>query len=485
MTDIVYLSKINDAFIRIDCDDRGIIREISESLTFRVPGAQFMPKVRNGVWDGLIRLVNLRDQTIYAGLAHKIESFCKARDYELVYQYDNTTVNYSLREAKEFIENEDLTYTPRDYQYDTFVHAIRNGRAIYESPTSSGKSLIMYMIMRYYLEPTLIIVPTTTLIHQLYSDFAEYGFNSEEYIHKIYSGQDKNTEKPIIITTWQSVYKMPKEWFDQFNLVLGDECHHFKSKSLITIMTKLTDCPYRFGFSGTVVNEDASVHEWVLEGLFGEKKKVITTKELMDAKHVADLNIKILALSYPEEERRIVSKLDYQGEMDYIVSHEKRMNFVRNLVLSLKGNTLVLFQFVDKHGKILYNSMNDVIDEDRKLFFIHGGVKGEDRNDMRPIVEKEKDAIIIASYGTLSTGVSIRNIHNLVFASPSKSRIRNLQSIGRSLRISDEKTNATLFDIADDFSRSSKMNITLKHLMERIKIYDQEQFKYKLYRVKI
>lgn len=485
MTDTVYLSKINDAFIRIDCDDRGIIREISESLTFRVPGAQFMPKVRNGVWDGLIRLVNLRDQTIYAGLAHKIESFCKARDYELVYQYDNTTVNYSLREAKEFIENEDLTYTPRDYQYDTFVHAIRNGRAIYESPTSSGKSLIMYMIMRYYLEPTLIIVPTTTLIHQLYSDFAEYGFNSEEYIHKIYSGQDKNTEKPIIITTWQSVYKMPKEWFDQFNLVLGDECHHFKSKSLITIMTKLTDCPYRFGFSGTVVNEDASVHEWVLEGLFGEKKKVITTKELMDAKHVADLNIKILALSYPEEERRIVSKLDYQGEMDYIVSHEKRMNFVRNLVLSLKGNTLVLFQFVDKHGKILYNSMNDVIDEDRKLFFIHGGVKGEDRNDMRPIVEKEKDAIIIASYGTLSTGVSIRNIHNLVFASPSKSRIRNLQSIGRSLRISDEKTNATLFDIADDFSRSSKMNITLKHLMERIKIYDQEQFKYKLYRVKI
>jgi type I site-specific restriction endonuclease len=175
---------------------------------------------------------------------------------------------------------------------------------------------------------------------------------------------------------------------------------------------------------------------------------------------------------------------DYQSEIDYIVRLEARNNFIKNLVLSLEGNTLLLFQFVDKHGRILYDKLEKET-KDRKIFFIHGGVDGEERDKVREIVEKETNAIIVASFGTFSTGINIRNLHNVIFASPSKSRIRNLQSIGRSLRTSETKKEATLFDIADDMSWKSKKNYTLLHFMERIKTYNEEKFNYRIYKVSL
>jgi len=338
------------------------------------------------------------------------------------------------------------------------------------------------MIMRWYLRPTLIIVPTVSLVHQMYSDFEEYGFKSEKYIHKIFGGQDKDTDKPITITTWQSIYKLPKSWYEQFDVVIGDEAHLFKAKSLTSIMTKLVDCQYRFGFTGTV--DDAQCHQYVLEGLFGPLNRVATTKDLMDADHLADFRIKVLSLSYSDEERKLVAPMSYQDEMKFLVNHEGRNRFLTNLSLSLEGNTLLLFQYVDTHGKVLYNSIQEQAG-DRKVFFIHGGVKGDERNEIRGIVENESNAIIVASYGTTSTGVNIRNLHNVIFASPSKSKIRNLQSIGRSLRKSESKSSAVLYDVADDLTHKKKMNFTLKHLLERIKIYDSEKFQYKFYKVGI
>jgi superfamily II DNA or RNA helicase len=334
--------------------------------------------------------------------------------------------------------------------------------------------------MRKLLRQTLIIVPTTTLVHQMYSDFEEYGFNSEKYCHKIFSGKDKNTDKPVVITTWQSIYKLRKDWFKKFDVVIGDEAHLFKAKSLTSILEKMEDTEYRFGFTGTL--DGTQTHKLVLEGLFGPAQKVISTKELMDSGTLADFKIKILALKYHDEIRKIVSKMDYQAEMDFLVSHEGRNKFIKNLALSLNGNTLLLFQYVDKHGRILEEMIKEEAG-DRKVFFIHGGVKGEERDDIRGIVEKENNAIIVASYGTFSTGVNIKNLHSIIFASPSKSKIRNLQSIGRGLRKSDTKDSATLYDIADDLSWKSTSNFTLKHLMERVKIYDEEKFDYKLYSI--
>jgi superfamily II DNA or RNA helicase len=195
----------------------------------------------------------------------------------------------------------------------------------------------------------------------------------------------------------------------------------------------------------------------------------------MDANHLADFKIKVLSLSYNDEERKLVAPMSYHDEMKFLVNHEGRNRFLTNLSLSLEGNTLLLFQFVDTHGRVLYNSIEEQA-KDRKVFFIHGGVKGDERNEIRGIVENESNAIIVASYGTTSTGVNIRNLH---------SKIRNLQSIGRSLRKSETKSSAVLYDIADDLTHKKKMNFTLKHLLERIKIYDNEKFQYKFYKVGI
>jgi len=479
---MIRIRKVNEVYNQVLVDDMGIAQEISDYFTFQVPGAQFMPAYRNRMWDGKVRLYNTSTQMLYSGLNNYVQIFAKERDYDVTYEYDNSANEFSVVEAKQFLKDQKFTLEPRDYQIEAFVDAVRYNRGLFLSPTASGKSFIIYMIMRWHLKQTLLIVPTTTLVHQMYSDFQDYGFNSEKYCHKIYSGQDKKTDKPIVITTWQSIYKLRKDFFKQFDVVIGDEAHLFKAKSLTSILTKLEDCKYRYGFTGTL--DGSQTHKLVLEGLFGPCQQVTTTKKLMDQKHLADFKIKILALKYPDEIRKVVAKMNYQDEMDYLVACEARNKFIKNLALSLEGNTLLLFQYVEKHGRIL----QDMVEKeagDRRVFFIHGGVKGEERDEIRGIVEKETNAIIIASYGTFSTGVNIRNLHSIIFGSPSKSKIRNLQSIGRGLRKSDTKESAVLYDIADDLSWKSTSNYTLKHLMERVKVYDEEKFDYKLYSIGI
>jgi len=481
--------KLNETYLKILCDP-SVAHELNAYFTFDVPGAKFMPAYRNKTWDGKIRLYNLLTQTLYAGLNRYVEEFCKSRNYVLEYDYENTSEEFSIHEAKKFISTLNIPskYESRDYQLEAFVHSVREKRSLLLSPTASGKSFIIYLLMRYYNAKTLIIVPTTTLVHQLATDFAEYGFNNKQpndnsNIHKIYAGQEKYSDGQITISTWQSIYKENKDWFNQYEVVIGDEAHLFKSKSLISIMSKLENCKYRFGFTGTL--DGTQTHKLVLEGVFGSVRKVITTSELIDQKHLADFKIKAIVLSYPDEVRQMIARSsDYQSEMDYIVRLPARNNFIKNLTLSLEGNTLLLFQFVEKHGKDLYELINNE-SGDKKVYFVHGGIDGAERDQIRKIVNEGVDNIIIASYGTFSTGINIPNIDSVIFASPSKSRIRNLQSIGRGLRKSDRKTEATLFDIADNLSWKQKKNFTLLHFMERIKIYNEEKFTYKLYDVNL
>ena len=382
------IRKINEAYNQVATNDMGCAQELSEYFTFMVPGAQFMPAFRNKVWDGKIRLYNTATQTLYSGLMNYVEIFCKERGYTYEYEYDNAAINFSVVEAKEFIAQQRFELEPRDYQINAFVDAVRYGRGLFLSPTASGKSFIIYMVMRYHLRPTLLIVPTTTLVHQMYSDFQSYGFNSEKYCHKIYSGQDKVTDKPITIATWQSIYKLRKDWFEKFDVVIGDEAHLFKAKSLTSIMTKLENCKYRYGFTGTL--DDSQTHKLVLEGLFGQCRRVTTTKELMDQKHLADFKIKIITLTYQDEIRKLATKMKYQDEMDFLVSYAPRNNFIRNLSMSLEGNTLLLFQYVEKHGKVLYDMIKEK-SKDRHVFFVHGGVSGDERDQIRHIVEKERE----------------------------------------------------------------------------------------------
>lgn len=478
--DSVEISRHDEVYIKVRCEP-GIAQELSDYFTFFVPGYKFMPAYKNKFWDGKIRLFNPLTCLIYTGLMPYVEKFCKERNYLVDYIDDFSCEEFSLKEAKEFVSKIKTTMQPRDYQLDAFVYAVRNRRALLLSPTASGKSFIIYLLTRYYASRTLIIVPTTSLVSQLASDFADYGFDSSKYVHRIYSGQDKQTDKPITISTWQSIYKLPKEYFEQFDVVIGDEAHLFKASSLTSIISKLHRCRYKFGFTGTL--DGTQTHKLVLEGLFGIVKKVISTSELIEQKYLADFSIKAIVLKYPDEIKKMLKDASYQDEIDFIVRNDARNRFIKNLALSLdNGNTLLLFQYVEKHGKVLYDMIKNDAGE-RKIFFVSGEVDGEEREQIRKIVETEQNAIIVASYGTFSTGVNIRNLHNVIFSSPSKSRIRNLQSIGRGLRKSETKTSSILYDIADDLSWKSKKNHTLLHFIERINIYNEEKFEYKIYSV--
>ena len=324
----------------------------------------------------------------------------------------------------------------------------------------------------------LIIVPTTSLVEQLYKDFYEYGFDVENEVHRIYSGKDKITDKRIIISTWQSIYRLKFDWFEQFGAVFGDEVHLFKAKSLTGVMNKCKNAEYRFGTTGTL--DGTETNKLVLEGLFGLTHKVIATKDLQVRGTLAGLDINVILLRYHNDICHLLKGKTYAEEVDYIVRHEKRNNFIKNLTLDLKGTTLVLFQYVEKHGKELFDIIRKGADKDRKVFYVSGEVDAKDREQIRGIVESQKNAIIVASLGTFSTGINIKNLHNIVFASPSKSQIKVLQSIGRGLRQSDDGSNTTLYDIADDLHVKGHKNFTLRHSGERIKIYAKEQFPYKI-----
>ena len=485
MSDNIILHKKDEAFIRFECD-RNIAQELSDYFTFYVPGYQFVPAYKNRLWDGKIRLADLRTFTIYHGLIAYIQKFCEEREYKLhIDPHITVTENFSAIEADEFAKSLNLPHEVRDYQLKSFIQAIRNRRILLLSPTASGKSLILYLIVRFLQQEHkrgLLIVPTTSLVEQMYSDFESYGYDSDEHCHRQYAGKEKHTRKFLTITTWQSIYKNEKEWFEQFDFVLGDEAHQFKAKSLTTILSGCTNARYRIGTTGTL--DGTQTHRLVLEGLFGPVYRATSTSELIDKGQLASFKIKCLILKYPDPICKEARSWDYSHEMDYIVANKARNEFIRNLTLSLKGNSLVLFQFVEKHGKQLY----DIIKEDagkRKVFFVFGGTDVEVRESVRSITERENDAIIVASYGTFSTGVNIRNLHNIIFASPSKSRVRNLQSIGRGLRLGDNKEEATLFDIADDFRIGKFANYTLKHFVERVKIYDEEKFNYKFYNIEL
>jgi len=483
VTDII-IKKKNEVYVTVKAEPH-INQELSDLFTFDVPGAKFMPQYRSKYWDGKIRLYSPATGEIYGGLVDKIVSWAKKSEYSL--EFENNQFYGAPFEENEIISREGVKdymtriskHKPRNYQIDAVYDALRYNRKLLISPTASGKSLMIYAVVRYYAEKNkkiLLVVPTTSLVEQMFKDFQDYGWDAENYCHRIYAGKEKTNENPVTITTWQSIYKLKRPFFKDFEVVIGDEAHLFKSKSLISIMTKMDAAKYRFGFTGTL--DGTQTHKWVLEGLFGPSYKVTQTKELIDKGHLSKLQIHILILKHKPRKFEV-----YEEELQHIITHQKRNNFIKNLVLDLKGNTLVLFSRVETHGQPLYELINNSIQNDRKVFYVHGGVDAEERERIREITETEKNAIIVASYGTFSTGINIKNLHNVIFASPSKSRIRNLQSIGRVLRKGDSKTQAVLYDIADDITHLSKRNYTLNHLIERIKIYNEEKFNYEIVQI--
>lgn len=481
------IEKIDEVNLRIFAD-ADIEYDLSQFFTFEVPGARFTPMFKARMWDGKIRMYDLLRKTLYVGLLDYVIKFAERNGYEIDYKNDVISkTNITNQQIAGFMEK--LKFPSkievRDYQIDAITTGLANNRSILLSPTGSGKSLIIYTMARWHVlnkRKCIVVVPTTSLVEQMYSDFQDYssenGWDVKEHCQKLYSGFSKDFDKDILFTTWQSIYKQPKSWFDQFDVIFGDEAHQFKAKSLTSIMEKMNQVKYRIGTTGSL--DDSKVNKLVLEGCFGPVYRVTTTKALMDDNKLAELKINAIILKYDESTRKEMNKMTYQQEMSFLVGHDKRNKFIRNLAINCQGNTLLLFQYVEKHGKVLHEMINEKVHEGRKVFFIHGGTEVADRESIRKIVEKENDALIIASFGVYSTGINIPSIENVIFASPSKSKIRNLQSIGRGLRLKSGKQYCTLYDIADDLHWKAWKNHTLNHAAERYKLYSEEQFSIKL-----
>jgi superfamily II DNA or RNA helicase len=487
---MIKIEKLDEVYVRVFAD-ASIEQELVDFFTYEYPGAKFTPQYRARLWDGKVRLYDQIRKTLYVGLVSYVEEFATRNGYGVEYTTPVAkTNNISYEMVEKYVKLLDLPekIEIRDYQIDAIQTALDKERTVLLSPTGSGKSFIIYSIMRWHLQAgrkCILIVPTTSLVEQMYSDFQDYssvnGWKVSEHCQKLYAGFTKEITSDVLITTWQSVYLQPRAWFKQFNVIFGDEAHQFKAKSLTGVMEKMDNIRYRVGTTGTLDNK--KVHRLVLEGIFGPVLKVTSTKALMDSGRLTTLNIMCVLLKYNEEVRKSRKNNTYQEEMDWLVQNEKRNKFIRNLAIKSSGNTLVLFQYVEKHGKILYELIKEKSHENRKVFFVFGGTETSDREAIRHITEGEDDAIIIASYGTFSTGINIPSIENVIFASPTKSKIRNLQSIGRGLRLKNGKTKCNLYDLADDLHWKSWKNHTLNHAAERYKTYAEEEFKIKIVEV--
>lgn len=461
---------------------------MSDAFSFKVKGHQFNPRFKAGIWDGTIRMINSRNSTMPKGLVPNLIKKSVDMGYKCAFAHG--FIDRFHEEVPLPLEQWNLAHQPRDYQEEAVRRCITKKRQIILSPTGSGKSLIVYLIARALQDviddKILIMVPRVGLVTQILGDFKDYAVNdswdADENTHTIYSGQDKDTKKQIVISTWQSLQKLPAKYFEQFGAVLGDEVHEYEAKVGSMVLEKCVNAFYRLGFSGTL--KDAKTHELALTGSFGPIYQVTTTKELMDRNILSNLDITAIVLKY-KDIGGLTAKTKYQEEVDWIIQHEARLKFVVNLTKATSGNTLVLFNFVEKHGKPLHEMMKKMC-PDKEIHFIYGGTEADQRERVRKIAEQRENVVILASYGTYSTGVNIVNLKNIILASPTKSKVRLLQSIGRGLRRSATKELCRLFDVADDLRGTrKKSNYTLKHFKERYDTYLAEGFNVKIKTINI
>lgn len=462
----------------------GILMELADAFTWYAPNYRFNPKYKRGIWDGRISLVNRLSGQVYAGLAHRIKKFCDSRDYTFSFDPELAYSEVTEETIQDFISSLNVppSIEARDYQLKSILKCIQSHRRTLLSPTNSGKSFIIYVLIRWYQEQygikPLVVVPSIQLVNQLASDFYEYGYTGT--VHKSTDGLSTSTdiESDLVITTWQSLdngkTKKPKSWYQQFGMVVGDEAHTYTATCAIRIFSNLTQCKYRFGTTGTLA--DDKLNQATLEGLFGAQYVSSTNKELISKGYSSKLKIKCIVLKYPDELKKLCKTLTYHDELNLITTNEARLDFISKLSQSLNGNKLIFFRLID-HGKAIFDKISE---HSNSVHYIDGSISSDEREAIKQQLESETGCTLVGSLGTTSTGVNIKHLHHMLAASPSKSKIKVLQSIGRMLRTHETKTHATLYDIVDDLSWKNRTNYTMLHFYERIKMYDAEEFDYEI-----
>jgi len=485
------VTKLNESFLHIKCE-MDLALSLREKFSFEVPGWRFTPKGRSGQWDGMIRLFDIVKRRLPLGLWPELMEMLEESGEPIEYGESDfgkptDVLDVSVEEIEAFVDSLGLKNSEgqplqlHDYQLRAIYDSIKNRRCILHAVTSAGKSAIIYCVCRYISDvlngKSLIVVPTIGLTKQLIADFATYAagtdWDAEENCHAITAGVTKNTKKKITVSTFQSLLKIDSEWLSQFMCIFGDEGHKIKAASISAIYEKALETPYKLTCTGTLHNTLCNM--MVMRGLTGQVFVVATAKELIARGILTPLKIRCITLKYPPEIGKAIQKVEYDEEISYIISRPKRQKFIKKLALTCKGVTLVLFRYKEQ-GKDLHNLLKD---SDRNIHYVDGDVAGDDREEIRIQLGGTND-IVIASYGTFSTGINVPAIENIILAHPIKSHITLLQSIGRGLRKFKGKEFCTLYDISDNISYKSSVNTSYTHLTERIKEYVREGYTFKV-----
>lgn len=499
MSDI-FIEKTNNSFITLYIDDEGIREHIYEHFRYNQP--QFSSsKFRK--WDGVVRLFNKSTSRLPYGLLNVLLLFCNEHKYSVETDpaIKNSITDIDKDALEDWVSTLDLhtngqPLIPYEYQIEAFFLAVKFNRLTALAATSAGKSLIIYMLMRFYDEigydagRTLIIVPSIGLVTQLFNDFVDYSSANKWDVsgncHKIAEGAERISRKPIFISTWQSLLDMPDDYFHQFANIIVDECHLSSGKSLTNICNAAINASRRIGLTGTL--NGTELHELQVGGLLGPIVRIVTTKQLQDAGRAAKTLVTMMYLNYGTEDRKQVSKLSYQDELDFLIEHPYRNKIIKSLAEGLSGNSLFLFNRREKHLEKLYEELVALNLPNKKFFMIVGGVSGDDREEIKRLIEASEegvDCIVFATAKTTSTGWSVKKLHNLVFCFPTKSVVTTLQSIGRLLRLHSTKDIANIFDLVDNLEYSSKKNFALSHAFERYGFYSAEGHEIALEEIKM
>jgi len=467
--------------VAVICDTMFIYNELDNLLKFYTDKYWFSPKFKNGWWDGKIPFFKKGKCPI--GLVPRIIEYIKKANY--TYSID-FTLERELNEDKllEFVEDLPKPFPPRDFQIEGFFDALKKRNLTIISKTGTGKSFIIYLLicyMRKVNKKMLLVVSKLGLITQMYNDLKKYGLTDMDTgVKCIYSGIEKTFDEFLIISTWQSIYKIPEDQINVFDCVIVDEAHEADGKSISGILSKLTKAEYRIGTTGTIVKDNTADYYTVVAYL-GEPVIYRTYIELKEQNILSPLLVKIRFLNYPDKERLFACEnfnKDYHAEINYIEGNEIRNNYIANLIKNeCNKNTLVLFQHIEKHGKVLLDLFKRVL-KDKKIIYIDGSVSREDREIARSIIAENDNVVILASYGTFSIGIDAPNIHNIIFASSTKSFVRTAQSIGRGLRLHQNKDILIVHDIVDNLSYTERYyeNYLMDHYKSRVKLYTEEEF---------
>jgi superfamily II DNA or RNA helicase len=487
----------NNKYLIIDSCTQHEYDQLTISLTKKINGWKFHPLVKKGLWNGEVSFI--KGNKIPAGLWYEIMEICN--EYKFECNINNLKQIFNLNLSKEEFTKwalnffEDHKLTPRDYQIETAYKIIRYRRCLAELATSAGKSLILFMVITYLLEvqkkkKILLIVPNISLVVQAAEDFEEYNDGSFQLkIQQIYSGKKIRPSCNVVIGTYQSLVKKEEDYFKQFDVVSIDETHKAKSASIRKILDMCWHSDYRFGVSGTIAKR-GNIDYLTLMANTGPVITNISANYLQNKGHISQCKVYIVYMNYAtSEEKQAFSDLYrsaegrkklFQLEQNYIINSQKRLNFITSIITKFKSNTLVLFYRIE-HGTLLYNKLRN--DYNGEVFYVDGTTDDDTREMYKKKMEIGTNKILVASYGTFSTGINIKNIHNIALTESFKSEVIIRQSIGRGLRKHETKDILKVYDFVDDlrFKRENNKvwkNYLYKHSEARIDIYKEQKFEY-------